>query len=78
MPFILTYVCIYILFSLEESGTVLEGWLTAQEEKLKEIKNDETKLEKLYRTLLAQRYCFLWSLSKNCLLKTLSQQIDVY
>ncbi|XP_057272197.1 nesprin-2 isoform X1 [Pezoporus wallicus] len=46
------------LSSLEESSTVLEGWLTAQEEKLKEIKNDETKLEKLYRTLLMQRKPF--------------------
>uniref|UniRef100_A0A8B9G878 Spectrin repeat containing nuclear envelope protein 2 n=1 Tax=Amazona collaria TaxID=241587 RepID=A0A8B9G878_9PSIT len=46
------------LSSLKESTTVLEGWLTAQEEKLKEIKNDETKLEKLYTTLLMHRKPF--------------------
>uniref|UniRef100_A0A8C0F857 Spectrin repeat containing nuclear envelope protein 2 n=1 Tax=Bubo bubo TaxID=30461 RepID=A0A8C0F857_BUBBB len=32
------------LSSLEESSTVLEEWLTAQEEKLEETKKDETKL----------------------------------
>ncbi|KAM4667357.1 nesprin-2 [Amazona ochrocephala] len=46
------------LSSLKESTTVLEGWLTAQEEKLKEIKNNETKLEKLYTTLLMHRKPF--------------------
>ncbi|KAM9013927.1 nesprin-2 [Ara ararauna] len=46
------------LSSLKESTTVLEGWLTAQEEKLKEIKNNETKPEKLYATLLMQRKPF--------------------
>ena len=72
MPLILTCVCIYTLFSLEESSTVLEEWLTAQEEKLEEIKKDETKLENFYKTLLIQRYCFLWSLSKNCPLKKIA------
>ncbi|XP_009068906.1 PREDICTED: nesprin-2-like, partial [Acanthisitta chloris] len=43
------------LSSLEESSTVLEEWLTTQEEKLKEIKKDETKLEDFYKTLLMQR-----------------------
>ncbi|XP_076201734.1 nesprin-2 isoform X1 [Aptenodytes patagonicus] len=46
------------LSSLEESTTVLEEWLTAQEEKLKEIKKDETKLENFYKTLLMQRKPF--------------------
>uniref|UniRef100_A0A8C2T2D1 Spectrin repeat containing nuclear envelope protein 2 n=1 Tax=Coturnix japonica TaxID=93934 RepID=A0A8C2T2D1_COTJA len=35
------------LNSLQESSTVLEKWLTTQEEKLQEIKKDETKLENL-------------------------------
>ncbi|KAM7109858.1 nesprin-2 [Ciconia maguari] len=46
------------LSSLEESSMVLEEWLTAQEEKLKEIKKDETKLENFYKTLLMQRKPF--------------------
>uniref|UniRef100_A0A663F6D7 Spectrin repeat containing nuclear envelope protein 2 n=1 Tax=Aquila chrysaetos chrysaetos TaxID=223781 RepID=A0A663F6D7_AQUCH len=46
------------LSSLEESSTILEEWLTAQEEKLKEIKKDETKLENFYKTLLIQRKPF--------------------
>ncbi|XP_054017708.1 nesprin-2 [Dryobates pubescens] len=46
------------LSSLEESSTVLEEWLTAQEEKLQEIKKDETKLENFYKTLLMQRKLF--------------------
>ncbi|XP_030338707.1 nesprin-2 isoform X2 [Strigops habroptila] len=46
------------LSSLEESSKVLEGWLTAQEEKLKEVKNDETKFENFYKTLLMQRKPF--------------------
>lgn len=62
MPLILTCVHIYTPFSLEESITVLEEWLTAQELKLEEMKKDETKLENFYKTLLTQRYRFLWSL----------------
>uniref|UniRef100_A0A8C2T0X3 Spectrin repeat containing nuclear envelope protein 2 n=1 Tax=Coturnix japonica TaxID=93934 RepID=A0A8C2T0X3_COTJA len=46
------------LNSLQESSTVLEKWLTTQEEKLQEIKKDETKLENLYKTLLMQREPF--------------------
>ncbi|NXC37840.1 SYNE2 protein, partial [Penelope pileata] len=46
------------LNSLEESSTVLEKWLTTQEEKLQEIKKDETKLENLYKVLLMQREPF--------------------
>ncbi|XP_054681925.1 nesprin-2 isoform X1 [Grus americana] len=46
------------LSSLEESRTVLEEWLTAQEEKLEEIKKDETKLENFYKTVLMQRKPF--------------------
>ncbi|XP_042670139.1 nesprin-2 isoform X5 [Centrocercus urophasianus] len=46
------------LNSLQESSTVLEKWLTTQEEKLHEIKEDETKLENLYKTLLMQREPF--------------------
>ncbi|XP_064317024.1 nesprin-2 [Phalacrocorax carbo] len=46
------------LSSLEESSIVWEEWLTAQEEKLKEIKKDETKLENFYETLLTQRKSF--------------------
>ncbi|OXB54356.1 hypothetical protein ASZ78_006237 [Callipepla squamata] len=46
------------LNSLQESSTVLEKWLSTQEEKLKEIKKDETKLENLYKTLLMQREPF--------------------
>jgi len=59
MPLILTCTSIYSLFSLQESSTVLEKWLTTQEKKLQEIKKDETKLENLYKTLLMQRYCCL-------------------
>lgn len=62
MLLILTCVYIYTPFSLEESITVLEEWLTAQELKLEEMKKDETKLENFYKTLLTQRYQFLWSL----------------
>lgn len=65
MPLILTCTCIYSLFSLQESSTVLEKWLTTQEKKLQEIKKDETKLENLYKTLLMQRYCCLWALPKE-------------
>uniref|UniRef100_A0A8C0HMF1 Spectrin repeat containing nuclear envelope protein 2 n=1 Tax=Buteo japonicus TaxID=224669 RepID=A0A8C0HMF1_9AVES len=46
------------LSSLEESSMILEEWLTAQEEKLKEIKKDETKLENFYKTVLMQRKPF--------------------
>ncbi|XP_009990126.1 PREDICTED: nesprin-2-like, partial [Tauraco erythrolophus] len=46
------------LSSLEESNTVLEEWLTAQEGKLEEIKKDETELENFYKTLLMQRKPF--------------------
>ncbi|NXI70462.1 SYNE2 protein, partial [Anseranas semipalmata] len=46
------------LSSLEESSTVLEEWLTTQEEKLQEIQKDETKLENLYKTLIMQREPF--------------------
>ncbi|XP_063189611.1 nesprin-2 isoform X1 [Chroicocephalus ridibundus] len=46
------------LSSLEESTTVLEEWLSAQEAKLEEIKKDETKLENFYKTLLTQRKPF--------------------
>ncbi|XP_026705487.1 nesprin-2 isoform X2 [Athene cunicularia] len=46
------------LSSLEESSTVLEEWLTAQEEKLEETKKDETKLENFHKTLLMQRKPF--------------------
>ncbi|XP_010710323.1 nesprin-2 isoform X1 [Meleagris gallopavo] len=46
------------LNSLQESNTVLEKWLTTQEEKLHEIKKDEIKLENLYKTLLMQREPF--------------------
>ncbi|XP_065491707.1 nesprin-2 isoform X2 [Caloenas nicobarica] len=46
------------LSSLEESSTVLEEWLTAQEEKLEDIKKDETKLENFNKTLLMQRKPF--------------------
>ncbi|XP_010138785.1 PREDICTED: nesprin-2-like, partial [Buceros rhinoceros silvestris] len=46
------------LNSLEESITVLEEWLTAQELKLEEMKKDETKLENFYKTLLTQRKPF--------------------
>ncbi|KAM6073754.1 nesprin-2 [Chlamydotis macqueenii] len=46
------------LSSLEESSTLLEEWLTAQEEKLEEIEKDETKLENFYKTLLMQRKPF--------------------
>lgn len=62
MLLILTCVYIYTPFSLEESITVLEEWLTAQELKLEEMKKDETKVENFYKTLLTQRYQFLWSL----------------
>ncbi|XP_042654923.1 nesprin-2 isoform X2 [Tyto alba] len=46
------------LSSLKENSTILEEWLTAQEEKLEEIKKDETKLENFYKTLLMQRKPF--------------------
>ncbi|KAM6069250.1 nesprin-2 [Theristicus caerulescens] len=46
------------LSSLKESSTVLEEWLTAQEEKLEEVKKDETRLENFYKTLLMQRKPF--------------------
>ncbi|KAM6130878.1 nesprin-2 [Pterocles gutturalis] len=46
------------LSGLEESSMVLDEWLTAQEEKLKKIKKDETKLENFYKTLLMQRKSF--------------------
>ncbi|NXK56413.1 SYNE2 protein, partial [Chauna torquata] len=46
------------LSSLEESSTVLEEWLTTQEEELQEIRKDETKLENFYKTLLMQREPF--------------------
>ncbi|KAJ7412926.1 nesprin-2 isoform X1 [Pitangus sulphuratus] len=46
------------LSSLEESSSALEEWLTAQEEKLREINEDETKIENFYKTLLMQRKPF--------------------
>ncbi|XP_053922750.1 nesprin-2 [Cuculus canorus] len=46
------------LSSLEESSTALEEWLAAQEERLEEIKKDETKLENFCKTLLMQRKPF--------------------
>ncbi|KAM6311325.1 nesprin-2 [Aegotheles albertisi] len=46
------------LSSLEESSMVLQEWLTDQEEKLEDIKKDETKLENFYKTLLMQRKPF--------------------
>lgn len=56
----------YSSFSLEESSMALEEWLSAQEEKVKEINKDDTELENVYKTLLMQRYWIFWS--KNCLL----------
>uniref|UniRef100_A0A8C3K9B5 Spectrin repeat containing nuclear envelope protein 2 n=1 Tax=Calidris pygmaea TaxID=425635 RepID=A0A8C3K9B5_9CHAR len=44
------------LSSLEESRTVLEEWLAAQEAKLEEIKKDETKLENFHKTLLIKPF----------------------
>lgn len=76
MPLILTCTCVYSLFSLEESSIVLEEWLITQEEKLQEIEKDETKLEDLYKTLLMQRYHYLWALpEEDC--SMLLQEIDV-
>ncbi|XP_030307946.1 nesprin-2 [Calypte anna] len=46
------------LSSLEENLTILQEWLTDQEEKLEEIKKDETKLENFYKGLLMQRKPF--------------------
>ncbi|XP_005047765.1 PREDICTED: nesprin-2 [Ficedula albicollis] len=46
------------LSSLEESSMALEGWLSAQEEKVKEISKDDTELENVYKTLLMQRKPF--------------------
>ncbi|KAM6273721.1 nesprin-2-like [Porphyrio hochstetteri] len=46
------------LSSLQESSTILEDWLRAQEEKTEEIKEDKTKYETFYRTLLMQRKPF--------------------
>lgn len=68
VPLILTLVSIYTSFSLEESIMALEEWLSAQEEKVKEIGKDATELEDVYKTLLMQRYWVFWSLSKHCLL----------
>uniref|UniRef100_A0A8C0ZEM2 Spectrin repeat containing nuclear envelope protein 2 n=1 Tax=Cyanistes caeruleus TaxID=156563 RepID=A0A8C0ZEM2_CYACU len=39
------------LSSLEESSMALEEWLSAQEEKVKEINKDDTELENVYKTL---------------------------
>lgn len=76
MPLILSCTCVYSLFSLEESSTVLEEWLITQEEKLQEIEKDETKLEDLYKTLLMQRYRCLRALPKeDC--SMLLQEVDV-
>ncbi|XP_051477330.1 nesprin-2 isoform X2 [Apus apus] len=46
------------LSSLEESVTVLQEWLTDQEEKLEGNKKDETKLESFYQGLLMKRKAF--------------------
>ncbi|XP_058716797.1 nesprin-2 [Poecile atricapillus] len=46
------------LSSLEESSMALEEWLSAQEEKVKEINKDDTELENIYKTLLMQRKPF--------------------
>ncbi|RMB98642.1 hypothetical protein DUI87_24859 [Hirundo rustica rustica] len=46
------------LSSLEESSMALEEWLSAQEEKVKEINEDDTELENVYKTLLMQRKPF--------------------
>ncbi|XP_014105243.1 PREDICTED: nesprin-2 isoform X1 [Pseudopodoces humilis] len=46
------------LSSLEESSMALEEWLSAQEEKVKEINKDDTELENVYKTLLMQRKPF--------------------
>ncbi|NWX82754.1 SYNE2 protein, partial [Nothoprocta pentlandii] len=46
------------LSSLQESSTGLEEWLATQEEKLKEIQKDKTKLENYYQVLLMQRESF--------------------
>ncbi|OWK58801.1 Nesprin-2 [Lonchura striata] len=44
--------------SLEESSMALEEWLSAQEEKVKEMNKDDTELEDVYKTLLMQRKPF--------------------
>uniref|UniRef100_A0A8C5NQZ7 Spectrin repeat containing nuclear envelope protein 2 n=1 Tax=Junco hyemalis TaxID=40217 RepID=A0A8C5NQZ7_JUNHY len=46
------------LSSLEESSMALKEWLSAQEEKVKEINKDDTELEDVYKTLLMQRKPF--------------------
>ncbi|XP_063015844.1 nesprin-2 isoform X4 [Melospiza melodia melodia] len=46
------------LSSLEESSMALKEWLSAQEEKVKEINKDDTELEDIYKTLLMQRKPF--------------------
>ncbi|XP_064278968.1 nesprin-2 isoform X2 [Passer domesticus] len=46
------------LSSLEESSMALEEWLSAQEEKVKEVNKDDTELEDVYKTLLMQRKPF--------------------
>ncbi|XP_066045092.1 nesprin-2 isoform X1 [Chamaea fasciata] len=46
------------LSSLEESSMALEEWLSAQEEKVKDINKDDTELENVYKTLLMQRKPF--------------------
>lgn len=40
----------------------LEEWLSAQEERVKEIDKDDAELENVYETLLMQRYWVFWSL----------------
>uniref|UniRef100_A0A8U8C3E0 Uncharacterized protein n=1 Tax=Geospiza parvula TaxID=87175 RepID=A0A8U8C3E0_GEOPR len=46
------------LSSLEESSMALKEWLSAQEEKVKEINKDDAELEDVYKTLLMQRKPF--------------------
>ncbi|XP_063255607.1 nesprin-2 [Prinia subflava] len=46
------------LSSLDESSKALEEWLSAWEEKVKEINKDDTELENVYKTLLMQRKPF--------------------
>lgn len=62
MPLILTWICVFTSFSLEETSMALEEWLSAQEGRVKEIDKDDAELENVYETLLMQRYWVFWSL----------------
>uniref|UniRef100_A0A8C0UW16 Spectrin repeat containing nuclear envelope protein 2 n=1 Tax=Cyanistes caeruleus TaxID=156563 RepID=A0A8C0UW16_CYACU len=53
------------LSSLEESSMALEEWLSAQEEKVKEINKDDTELENVYKTLLMKPFDSLAQLSNS-------------